>query len=266
MASAPKLKQQDARVLANGYTSPIRRLEVGSIAAFFIAIGVLAARLWPWIPQSPWLVLTAFLLGFLAADFISGFVHWLADTWGRTDMPVVGSMLLRPFREHHVDPEAIARHDFVETNGNNCLVCVVPVGLVILLPQRPGEWFNLFFASFMGSCALWILGTNQFHKWAHMKHPPLLAVWLQRLHLILPPEHHAIHHTAPFNKYYCITVGWLNRPLQIIRFFQVLEYLVTWTTGVIPRQDDIGERAASELAPKIAAPEAHFSAHAQKTL
>ena len=69
--------------------------------------------------------------------------------------------------------------------------------------------------------------------------------FLQRVHLILPPAHHQIHHTAPFNKYYCITVGWLNKPLAMIGFFPMLERLVTWATGLLPRQDDIGTEAAS---------------------
>jgi plasmanylethanolamine desaturase len=64
------------------------------------------------------------------------------------------------------------------------------------------------------------------------------------VHLILPPEHHRIHHTAPFNKYYCITVGWLNKPLAMIAFFPTLERIVTRLTGILPRKDDIGAEAA----------------------
>lgn len=249
-----KLRQQDAQALAQGYTRSIRLMDIGSITIFIALEALLVFQLWGNPNVGPWLLLSAVLLGYLAADFVSGFVHWMADTWGSTDMPLIGKALIRPFREHHVDEKAITRHDFIETNGNNCAISIPVALMCVAMPHTSSMW--VFLASFLGSMIFWVMATNQFHKWSHLDDPPAAIAFFQRVHLILPPAHHHIHHTAPYNKYYCITVGWLNKPLLMIAFFPTLERLVTWATGLLPRQDDIGTEAAEALVASNAGGEA----------
>jgi hypothetical protein len=240
-----EIRQRDRRALREGYSRAVRNFEIASIAGYALVMAWLLMRIAPRIAESPFLALAAFMVGFIAADFGSGFVHWTADTWGTPEWPVIGKALIRPFREHHVDQKEITRHDFIETNGNNCFISSPPAAIAALLPDGT-VWF--FLAAMTFAMCLAIFGTNQFHKWAHMDAPPRYAQVLQRANLILPPEHHAVHHTAPYAKYYSITVGWLNEGLFRLRFFQTLEKIIAHLTGLIPREDDIGKRAALVVA------------------
>jgi ubiquitin-conjugating enzyme E2 variant len=241
-----EIHQRDPSALRKGYSPSVRRFEIASIAGFAVVMVWLVARIARHVAAAPFLAAAAFLLGFISADFVSGVVHWAADTWGTPEWPLIGQALIRPFREHHVDQREITRHDFIETNGNNCFVSIAPAAVAALLPQRGPA--SLFFSTLMFSLVLWVLFTNQFHKWAHFDQPPAGIAWLQRMNLILPRDHHSLHHTAPYAKYYCITVGWLNEPLHRLRFFQGLERIITAATGLLPREDDLGKRAALQVA------------------
>ncbi len=180
-----------------------------------------------------WFPLVAFL-GYLAADFASGWVHWLADRYGSRTTPLFGPKLVVPFREHHLDPTAITRHDFLEANGDNALFA-----LIVLVPT------TLFAGDSAGSVLIELfvlvlaqgtLLTSIAHGWAHTDRPPRIARALARLGLVISAEHHAHHHRGEHLTHYCITTGWLNRPLDRVGFFRGMEWL--FDRMRIPRSHD----------------------------
>ena len=184
------------------------------------------------IAWQPWFVLVPVLGGaivaaYLAADFVSGFVHYLGDTYGDEATPFFGPNFIKPFRIHHVDPKEITRHNFFEVNGSNCLI-----SLVVLIPLYHLVSFTTPW-HVMGALGIWffivfIFATNQIHKWAHAnpENVPAFVKWLQNKSIILSPTHHQTHHTAPYATYYCITNGWLNPLLARIHFFEKITQAV----------------------------------------
>jgi len=173
-----------------------------------------------------WLLPILLVLAYLAADFLSGFVHFLADNFGSYDTPILGPNFIEPFREHHVDPKGIVGHDFVDANGNNSLA-TLPFMLFVWIVVPVETWYfgYLFGAFFLFLCLAAFL-TNQFHKWAHMDNPPAFVGWLQARGVILSQKHHDIHHESPYDTYYCITAGFWNPLLDRIRFYERTERLI----------------------------------------
>jgi hypothetical protein len=171
-----------------------------------------------------WLIALAIPLGVVGGDFVSGLVHWAADTYGSEDTPLIGPSLVKPFRLHHLYPRDICTHGLVETTGNVCILAVPVLSICLylmwLMPKSGLLAFSVF--SFALTAAATV-ATNQFHKWAHQESPSSFARWLQRKRLVLEPQHHQLHHTQPFDMNYCITNGWLNPLLNRVKFFRRLE-------------------------------------------
>ena len=108
-------------------------VQAGSCFLFAVLYGLLLLDLATSL-GSPiaWLsAMAAVPIAYLAADLASGLVHFLCDRFLEADTPVVGRLLIHPFREHHHDPMLITRHDFIEVNGNVCLALapVLAIGL-----------------------------------------------------------------------------------------------------------------------------------------
>jgi hypothetical protein len=203
-------------------------LEIFGILCFALLALLIAVELYGGVLRfgDLWLAPILLILAYLAADFLSGFVHFLADNFGSYDTPILGPNFIEPFREHHVDPKGIVGNDFVDANGNNSLATLPFMLFVwIVVPLETWYYGYLFGTFFLFLCLAAFL-TNQFHKWAHMDEPPALVGWLQAKGVILSQEHHDIHHESPYDTYYCITAGFWNPLLDRIRFYERTERLI----------------------------------------
>lgn len=221
-------------------------LEMAAVAGFAAVSGALVMRLWsvPWERSQLLTICAGAVLGYFVADIASGVVHWFCDTFFHEDTPVIGRALIRPFREHHIDPLAITRHDFFEINGNSCLA-LLPLVTAVLIPGEPraGEAVPVLFAqSAVVAFALATFATNQFHKWAHQPRPAAVVRWLQAIGIVLSPAHHSRHHSRPYRQAFCITAGWFDPLLDHARIFERIEHAVR----PVPSNTSRGERRSTK--------------------
>ncbi len=213
-----------------------RAVSVGAIVAAVMLCVVHAIRLAQASGGLAWWMLPMWLAGMIVADFLSGVVHWGADTWGSETMPVLGKRLLRPFRVHHINPADFLTRHWIDTNGDVAIIVAVVLALALLIPLEPRA--GLASTTFILAVSATTLPTNQVHQWAHMTSPPVFVRVLQRFGVLMSHKHHAEHHAPPFVSNYCIALGWCNGVLVRVRFFPRLERFITRLTGAIPRADE----------------------------
>jgi plasmanylethanolamine desaturase len=177
-----------------------------------------------------WVLVPVIPLGFLASDLFTGMIHWCFDNYGSVDTPVFGSTFIFPFREHHDLPQKMCQHDLATTVGNSCIAGApsqaVFGAFALFYSANPSDHIlGLSTVLFLSTFIALTVATNLFHKWAHSpaENNPAFVALLQNNHLVLNPNHHRIHHSSPYDRYYCITCGWMNPFLERIAFFPRVE-------------------------------------------
>ena len=184
--------------------------------------------------EALWAFLPLVVLAWAASDVITGTAHWMFDNYFSETTPVLGSTFVRPFRAHHLYPRDICKHDVVLTIGNTCIAATPLQGALLVLAYAGEDSVFWSLLTLFASVTIFAtVLTNLFHRWAHAESVPAFVRVLQRLRLILPGRHHDVHHVAPHDRHYCITCGWMDRPLEWILYFSSLEKMIAWF-GVLP--------------------------------
>ena len=185
----------------------------------------------------------------ILVDFLSGVLHWVEDSYGNPDMPVIGKYVTKPNIEHHFDPTKFTKSPVWRRNRVTVLISLVVCMPIFCFSQGVSVfWISVFVLGLL---------SNEIHCWAHRTKGEngRIISFLQSSHVIQSPRHHAHHHSDPKKDAYCVITDFLNPVLDRIRFFRGLEFLVAKLFGVLPRRDEsIRIRAKQTLTSPAAAP------------
>jgi hypothetical protein len=172
-------------------------------------------------------VLDIFLI-VLLVDLISGFFHWLEDSYGRVELRVIGALITGPNNLHHQDPTAFTANSWVYSARVLLVVASVIIAGAWALDML--TWQVLLFVT-IG------VNANEYHKWTHMtaarRHP--LVRYLQQLRVVQTPHHHARHHQGERNSHYCVVTNLINPVVDTLGVWRGLENSIEWLLGVQTR-------------------------------
>ncbi len=160
-------------------------------------------------------VVTSVVVAWLAADALSGAVHYWADNHGSPRWPILGDALIRPFREHHEHPERMLAHGPIERSGGPALLA--SSALWLSLGVEGPALFEIGVLGFSLGLGGFTAVTNEIHALAHRACVPGWVHFLQRRGILLSREAHALHHQGNHDTHYCITSGAVDRILGALR-------------------------------------------------
>src|ERR1051325_4366286 len=104
------------------------------------------------------LVMQAIAVIFIA-DFVSGLVHWVEDTFWTEETPVLGGWIVKPNVLHHHDGSAFTRNNWFKSSWDLLLAGVLITGFAAALHLL--SWRVWLFV-------ILSVNANQIHKWSHI--------------------------------------------------------------------------------------------------
>jgi len=170
----------------------------------------------------------------LCADFLTGFFHWLEDTYCRKDWLF---FICNENIEHHQKPNEIATAGNFFSRNRSILPFFI-CGISVLY------WSGFWHWQYVLCWTLASLG-NEVHYWNHKRTKDLNGFqrFMSNSGLIQSRTQHNYHHSAPYDRCYCVLTSFTNAVLDRIYFWRFIESLVSSiSAGIIQPQRTLKTR------------------------
>lgn len=209
------------------------------LVAFLLS---LAAVGWGALADAGWASLPALLAGWYLADLLSGLIHMIMDyrpcppgkrlndiffyAGSRESEEYLAMLHERmarlnaferisyDFKNHHPRPDALGRRPLWRLIGSTIIAGALPIALAtnaaqLLLPV-PGWMLAFLFALIAGGAF-----AQYFHGSLHRAHNPWFIGALRRLHLLMTPAAHQLHHDT-LQRDFATNCGWSNPAINLL--------------------------------------------------
>lgn len=155
----------------------------------------------------------------MLADFLTGLVHWMEDSYWSPETPILGKWIVVPNLAHHKNGQDFLKKSWLESSWDLLITGTIIIGIAYWAHCL--TWEIWLFAAI-------VVNANQIHKWAHItryENKPKIIGFLQRCYILQRTEHHGRHHRKPNNTHYCTVTNCLNPVLDTFQFWRGLERL-----------------------------------------
>lgn len=165
-----------------------------------------------------WYIFQVFLL-WLAADFITGVIHWWEDTYGNPHWKVIGKHVVEPNLIHHKQPTKMLEGSYWNRINTSVFAAAIIGAIFWLVGLQAWQIFL---------CLLFCTQGNEIHAMSHRpdKRNGKAVLWLQKSGIFQSKKTHRWHHKAPYDTNFCIMSDFVNPVLNKLQFWKGVEWLI----------------------------------------
>ena len=162
------------------------------------------------------------------ADFVTGVLHWVQDQYltSNTKISILRS-IAKDNDLHHTKPNAMANNTLWKSTETSIVPAATLYGVCLVTSAPLLFWIGITFGIF----------ANVIHSFNHKADfkVPVFAKVMRKTGLFQSKKHHAIHHFSngkviskeDTTVRYCVMTDYLNPTLDFIRFFPILERIIS---------------------------------------